>query len=70
MSLEISTERRKTDCLMIKLEGESAKDFNHDAAILHQFDIIIRGPGGSQSIEKIKQSKEAATYRGWYQLRS
>ena len=47
---------------MIKLEGEPAKDFNHDAAILHQFDIITREPGGSQSIENIKESKEAATY--------
>ena len=58
----MSTERIKTDCLMIKLEGEPAKDLNHDAAILHYFDITTRGPGGSQSMENIKESKEAATY--------
>ena len=38
-----------SDCLMIKLEGDSIKD------------VIARRPGGSQTMENIKHAKEAAT---------
>ena len=50
-----------SDCLMIKLEGDSIKDFNPDASIQYWFDVIARRPGGSQTIENIKHAKEAVT---------
>ena len=50
-----------SDCLMIKLEGDSIKDFNPDASIQYWFDVIARRPGGSQTMENIKHAKEAAT---------
>ena len=46
---------------MIKLEGDSIKDFNPDASIQYWFDVIGRRPGGSQTMENIKHAKEAAT---------
>ena len=46
-----------SDCLMIKLEGDSIKDFNPDASIQYWFDVIARRPGGSQTIENIKHAK-------------
>ena len=49
-----------SDCLMIKLEGDSIKDFNPDASIQYWFDVIARRPGGSQTMENIKHAKEAA----------
>ena len=42
---------------MIKLEGDSIKDFNPDASIQYWFDFIAR----SQTMENIKHAKEAAT---------
>ena len=50
-----------SDCLMIKLEGDSIKDFNPDASIQYWFDVIARRPGGSQTMENIKHAKEAVT---------
>ena len=50
-----------SDCLMIKLEGDSIKDFNPDASIQYWFDVIARRQGGSQTMENIKHAKEAAT---------
>ena len=50
-----------SDCLMIKLEGDSIKDFNPDASIQHWFYVIARRPGGSQTMENIKHAKEAVT---------
>ena len=50
-----------SDCLMIKLEGDSIKDFNPDASIQYWFDVIGRRLGGSQTMENIKHVKEAAT---------
>ena len=46
---------------MIKLEGDSIKDFNPDASIQYWFDVVARRPGGSQTMENIKHAKEAAT---------
>ena len=51
------TEKTLCDCLMIRLEGESIKDFNPDAAKNNWFDVTIRRPGGSQSKEK-RQKKQ------------
>ena len=46
---------------MIKLEGDSIKDFNPDASIQYWFDVITRRPSGSQKkLENIKHAKEAA----------
>ena len=50
-----------SDCLMIKLEGDSIKDFNPDASIQYWFDVVARRLGGSQTMENIKYAKEAAT---------
>ena len=50
-----------SDCLMIKLEGDSIKDFNPDALIQYWFDVIARRLGASQTMENIKHAKEAAT---------
>ena len=50
-----------SDCLMIKLESDSIKDFNPDASIQYWFDVIARRPGGSQIMENIKHAKEAVT---------
>ena len=50
-----------SDCLMIKLEGDSIKDFNPDASIQYWFNVIARRLGGSQRMENIKYAKEAAT---------
>ena len=50
-----------SDCLIIKLEGDSIKDFNPDATIQYWFDVIARRPGGSQTMENIKHAKEAST---------
>ena len=50
-----------SDCLMIKLEGDSIKDFNPGASIQYWFDVIARRPGGSQTMENIKHAKEAVT---------
>ena len=47
-----------SDCLMIKLEGDSIKDFNPDASIQYWFDVVRR-PGGSQTMENIKHAKES-----------
>ena len=44
---------------MIKLEGDSIKDFNPDASIQYWFDVVARRPGGSQTMENIKNAKEA-----------
>ena len=49
-----------SDCLMIKLEGDSIKDFNPDASIQFWFNVIARRLGGSQRMENIKYAKEAA----------
>ena len=46
---------------MIKLEGDSIKEFNPDASIQYWFDVIARRPGGTQIMENIKHAKEAAT---------
>ena len=46
---------------MIKLEGDSIKDFNPAASIQYWFDVIGRRQGGSQRMENIKHAKEAAT---------
>ena len=43
---------------MMKLEGDSIKDFNPDASIQYWFDVIARRPGGSQTMENIKHAKE------------
>ena len=52
-----------SDCLMIKLEGDSIKDLNPDASIQYRFDVIARRPGGSQTMENIKHATviEAST---------
>ena len=50
-----------SDCLMIKLEGDSIKDFNPDASIQYWFDVIARRPGGSKAMKNIKHAKEAVT---------
>ena len=49
-----------SDSLMIKLEGASIENFNPDAAINHWFNIIARRPGGGQSKDNVKESKEVA----------
>ena len=46
---------------MIKLEGDSIKDFNPDASIQYWFNVIARRLGGSQRMENIKYAKEATT---------
>ena len=45
------TESTLSDCLMIKLEGTSIKDFNSDHAINVWFQKIERWPGTSGSQE-------------------
>ena len=50
------TEGTLSDCLMIKSEGTSIKDFNPDPAISVWFQKIERWPGTSGSQEN-KQSK-------------
>ena len=56
------TESSLSDCLMIKLEGESIESFNPDPAIHHWFDLGLRRPGTGQSKENIKDSKEVAVH--------
>ena len=48
-----------SDCLMIKLEGDSIKDFNPDAKIQCWFDVVVRRLDGSKTMENIKHAKEA-----------
>ena len=49
-----------SDSLMIKLEGASIENFSQDAAINCWFNIIARRPGGDQSTDNVKESKEVA----------
>ena len=56
------TKKTLCDYLMIRLEGESIKDFNPDAAINYWFDVTIRRPGGSQSKKNIAEAKEGSAY--------
>ena len=42
---------------MIKLEGDSLKDFNPDASIQYWFDVVARRPGGSQTMENIRHAR-------------
>ena len=46
-----------SDCLMIKLEGDSIKDFNPDASIQYWFDVVARRPGWQSNNGKYQACK-------------